>query len=295
MSGLPENMFYWQEYFSLPYHLARYDCLDPSLGYNIHYNNQYSVIIGKSIQKYKRKVSVGILGGSTSDSFFSAEVSWPQQLIDVASEQNISLSIYNGAVSGYNVGQEVIKFIRDMSFDDIDVLISFSSINECTSFNNGNGYFIPQIQADFTSYILNKMNKSINLRNDIFYGYSEKDIGKHWWHYENILYSICKEQNIIFRAILQPLAYDKKLTPFEKNALFNISQPIALDRKDTVDVIRNYARSKMHQSDWIVDFSNIFSGREDVSAFIDNCHLTTDGNRIIAEAIFGVINNSISS
>lgn len=268
--------------------------LDPNLGYNIRYHGEDSVIrLQSGGRKGKRKI--GILGGSTSDVTALIETSWPEALRDIATAHDLDWEIYAGGTVGYLVSQELVKFVRDMVHLRLDTLISYSRVNEWILAST-RSLFIHRYQQDiFRKIAAGKKNASRydDIDDMICYGYQEKDVAEHWLRCERMMYAICKEFNIRFYAILQPVLFEKSFFTEEEN---EIMEHLHADIRsseyiDCLRRIRDRARDCMSGFPWLVDFSEIFDSDFPKPVYIDHCQLTSYGNEMIARNIFPLIHS----
>ncbi len=79
---------------------------------------------------------IGILGNSCTDPFIYGG-NWPVALHELLRVKNISHVIYNGAVSGYNSQQILVKLTRDLySFGKMDLVIVYSAITDFPEFGD---------------------------------------------------------------------------------------------------------------------------------------------------------------
>lgn len=307
--GLPIEMFYGMASGgSVVNHLQYYD---PNLGFNIRYGEHDSYVLLKTYHHATPPVKrLGILGGSTTDAIFFNEISWPKHLANIMAEHEINCDIYAGAVAGYTVAQELVKFIRDLSHLSLDVLISYSRINEIHHdfFNfvglmpETNNHFIHKFQYRLFSS-LTKLHKQhpatgMTLRRGngedsspvppFCIGSGIKDIGEHWLHQEQMMYAICCELGIKFYAIFQPYLADKiPLTPRDK-ALLEIDGCYTGYIKEKQTEFKNKIRLEKHKYPWLYDFTEIFNGMTE-DLYFDSCHLTADGNKILAQHVWQLI------
>ena len=298
-SGLSEDMFCWNFNGGQPHPLRRRECLDPSVGLSPHYKDEVSVLHPRisTAEHTGKRWKIGVLGGSTSALAYSPERSWPEQLEELAYRQGIFLDVAVGALPGQAVGQETIRFVRDMANSGLDMLISFSGINEGGTLPRSGGYMISQWQDDVYLFFASNAKKIpyTLLEPKIFYGYGPDNYPEHWFFCERIMYSICKEFGIEFRAVVQPVADDKRLTTEEQEGILNFELPSAVweERKKQIDDIRDYAFARKEQNPWLVDGTKIFSEVKD-AVFLDVCHVNSQGNRIIAEWMLNLIKETLS-
>lgn len=297
-SGLPEDMFYWNLNGGQPHPLSRIECLDPAVGLSQRYKNEVSVLHPRLLnhESKRRQWKIGVLGGSTSVLGYSPERSWPEQLEELAYHQGIFLDVAVGTVAAQAVGQEMIRFVRDMANDGLDMLISFSGINEGGTLPRSGGYMISQWQDNVYLFFASNAKKIpyTLFEPKIFYGHGLDNYPEHWFFCERIMYSICKEFGIEFRAVLHPVAEDKRLTKEEQEAALNfeVSSAEWKERKRRIDAIRKYAFERKEQNPWIVDGTKIFSNIEE-TVYLDVCHVNSQGNRIIAEWMLNLIKETL--
>lgn len=264
-------------------------CLDPTMGYTAKFGNKdYPFICGNS--KVCSGKKIGVLGGSTSDPFLYMETSWPQHLLDIAQENNVSVTVYNGATAGYNSSQELLRFIRDLSHHKLDMLISYSGFNESIS-NYFQNNFIHKYQADLFSRCA-KTNYSgtskVRYGHEVCFGSCIVDSAEHWLHQERMIHGICHEFGIKFLAVLQPTLY----TENDSNEKMEILEHMLADEmqrgvEEFMNRVKQIQREKQYP--WLVDFTDILQGSTDV--YWDSAHLTSKGNAIIAQKIFSLIQN----
>ena len=293
-SGLPKEMFIWNENGGLPFPIDYQYCIDPSLGHSAMWGNQCGLFYKKNklVGINKKSLRIGVLGGSTSDPKFGF-VSWSSKLLEIAEKNNIAVEVYNGAISGYAVAQEFVKFARDMSHLNLDIVISFSRVNEIYQEDSHNRFIHPY-QSVLFKYLADNSSNSLEMYREkkICYGVGLKNPGEHWLHYENLLAGMCEAVGTKFFAVLQPCLLDtkKELTSFDKTALLHLLYTIK-DLKtfsDEMRSIREYALSKGANFSWLIDGGHIFDEAKE-PVFIDWCHATEYGNQLIAEWMFNLI------
>ena len=293
-SGIDESIFSTSA--NGPYKISRQICFDPSLGYNLLYHGKKSIITYETSVSYGEMIKVGVLGGSTSDVTLYNEKSWPEQMIDIAEAKKINMKIYAGAVSGYASSHELIKLIRDMLDFDLDILISYSRVNDaphtnaCSEIN----HFIHPYQYELFEYLVDNHRGYYDystMTNDMCMGVeTNNSYGEHWYKQERIMHAISKEFGIKFVAILPPFFYDKK--PKTKYDI-ELSECLGYWKglNEYYAVMKSISEiAKNNDAPWIVDFSNALDGI-DGEVFFDAFHLTSEANMLIAEKILDIIKN----
>ena len=93
-----------------------------------------------------------------------------------------------------------------------------------------------------------------------------------------IAQKICDASGIEFHAILQPSAYNGK-SVFDKR--YKIVRGDCMH--DVYDDICELVRVELNNSPWFHDFTNVLDGQGPF--FIDGCHISDQGNAIVANNI----------
>ena len=298
-SGLPEEMFCWTLNHGQPYPLCRRECFDPGFGLSPHCRGEASVLHKSSplvMQRKERTWRIGVLGGSTSMLYLSPESTWPELLTEVAAEHGVRLEIFDGALAGQIVGQELVRFARDMVNKDLDMVISFSGINEPTALQRSGGYFLSQWQSSIYEFASDESKRDPfrSVENRVYYGQGPDTCEENWLACERLMHGMCQEYGIEFRSFLQPYIAKKTLTNFEKEAIlswlpFDVGYS---ERSKSIGELRQHALKYAKECPWIIDGTGIFDGIEE-TVFLDFCHVNTLGNRIIAEAIYGIVADAL--
>lgn len=299
-SGLPETMFCCNEQNAQPEPLLRTTALDPTMGFSIRYGEERGILLYTPKWKTgQTRLRIGVLGGSTTEGSYSREKSWPEQLMEVAVQHNVVLEVFDAAVSGYSVGNEVLKYVRDMSHLNLDMLISYSRVNEGDNACDQHNHFLQPYQLrlfDYLSYSIkkDKLKDDMNIKSDVIFANGIQDRGEHWLHCEKMLFGICHEFGISFRAVIQPYIKNKKENRAERECFMhaNFSENIWNDFHGRMENISSHVLSKLDEYPWLVDGTHIF---DDVSepVFLDYCHVNNRGNRLIAEWMFRMIRDAL--
>lgn len=104
--------------------------LDTNLGHNFLADSKYPGIMvygDDTAEDFK----IAVLGGSTTDGKFTFFKSWPELMYEELGNQNFkNVTVYNGGVSGYASGQELLKLIRDMIPLKPDMVIVYDGFND---------------------------------------------------------------------------------------------------------------------------------------------------------------------
>ena len=110
-----------------------------------------------------------------------------------------------------------------------------------------------------------------------------------------MMYGICTAFNITFVGILQALLGGKKMNDREKEIFLNGSRDgmypdIYREDFKKQAIFRERIKGLCEMYPFIYDFSNLF---DEMDVFNDECHVNEYGNRVIAEKIYGLIENKL--
>lgn len=293
-TGSDERMFCKAEnHGAQPHPIWSGDCLDPVLGHNKKWHDSFSVMHAITKKSKGKPFRLGIVGASTSDMYLNPEISWPLQLLDIADEEGFPMEIYDGATPSYVVSQELIKLVRDISPLRPDLVISYSGVNHCSIDPQGE-YFFSAYQKRLFSYFVKQRSENANylLEPVVYYGHRWDSVGEFWLYQERLMHGICAEFGVKFIGIFQPWLYDKaNLSKFDFEVLAHNSIGEEMSRGERLNAMGEiHAHVKVAQKTmpWLVDMHSLFDDCEE-DIYMDACHLTTRGNRILAEKIFDLI------
>lgn len=294
-SGIDHSNFYQQENSSIFFEFL----VDPFLGHNIRCEDVGSLVVLRSCSRVGSSVKrIGVLGGSTSDVSAYNENSWLEELAAIASDAGLNWEIIAGGVSSYTVAHETIKFIRDMSRLRLDIVISYSRINEPGIIERG-GRRMPTVYSSYQVYLFRQLakmksksfGKIMNLSQScgdeiVYFGEEIDDVAEHWLHYERLMHAMCNELGMKFLAVCQPSLFEKKPLIAQERELMYCDDMDSLRRGELV-AYRRKIREKVKEQNlpWLLDFTEIIDGHDE-DIYMDVCHFTSFGNRIVAENIF---------
>lgn len=259
----------------------------------------------KGFVKYgsnRAKKKIVILGGSTSDSYYTWFASWPEILAFQLHECGYDIQILNGAMCGYNVQQEFFKLVRDVLPLKPDIVIDFSGTN-----NAGEARVSPEYP--FTPYYLLNLSKQLaegsikyskqtddmaalsdqSKVESIFYGNAIDDTcAESYINTLRMMNAVCREFGIHFVSFFQPNIWTKHeyWDEWEKDIVFCSSvSDLAGDRTDfrlkRAEDYRIEVRKRM--SEFQIDLTDLFM--KEVDVYMDTDHYTLKANELIAEQV----------
>lgn len=291
-SGISSSIFWWGQ--GVPSDIETETCLDPSLGYNIRYKSENSVLTLKTRCNQGIPIKIGILGGSAADITVGPEKSWPEKLIEIADEQNLNIVLLIGAVSGYISSQELVKLVRDIVPLRPNIVISYSGVNEWGNVNNN--FFLHRYQEDIFRRLANArtnrfLDDAVPFEKEVILGSKENNRAEHWIMQEEMMYAICQHFNIKFWAISQPYLYSKHpISSCDRETLLCVS-PYSIQVSVITEIYRKVQDLSSEKS-WLVNFEHVFDKYSE-PIYLDKAHLNEYGNQIIAQEIFTIIKKEV--
>lgn len=284
--------------FSVSYdgqRLFRNIVTDSRLGFM---NNKKGYVLIKKPHK-EITLRIGILGDSTSDPCCYNIISWSENLLDILESNGIHAEIYNAAYIAYTIEDELLTLSRYLLPLNLDVIISYSGTNDMEKnhpyenfsaknfFDNAMTTFGKEMNKN--GIFLLSVKETLKSQNSQESDYCEEifEHATHWVNVQQMMHAICAERNIRYIGVLQPTMLSKQpLTNTE------IQWPFLEHKK----LLRENVYRHMHMlwnelvetTSWAYDFTRIFDNNDE-EIFRDICHVTENGNRIVAENIAKLI------
>lgn len=280
--------------FAVTYVAARNEIVDVNLG--ISYIGKQGVygftVVGNDLPSDRRIV---ILGSSIADGEFTPFRSWPEFLGERLIEDNVT--IYNGAVAGYNTSQELLKLIRDVLYLKPDMVITYDGNIDITRYAGDDNTFIFQ---GLTTSMMQYVNSYGGVELDYYPVNHLPCTGIRpnvdrfviWLNNIKRMKAVCTHEKIQFFSFLAPTLNSKpNKTKQEKGMLW--SRWISNDYDKWAHKFRMYIKSVVASCDYIYDLSDIFDDVNDV--YMDGYHVFEKGNKIIADSIYKVIKEAVKN
>lgn len=261
--------------------------LDTNLGHNYLADSKYPGIMVYGEEKEK-DFKIAVLGGSTTDGRLNSYKSWPELMFKELYNQGLeNITVYNGGVSGYASGQELLKLIRDMVPLNPNMIIVYDGLNDlnmCFQYPLTNGY-LKKVFEFASENMENDEDDSLYAGKNalICQGIEmKKDMFDAWLSNVRTMYAIAAERNISFYSFCQPMLGSKKgKTEGEKSMLLSVHNPVITNLMEGSFRRRISQMGKLPE--YMYDLSHILDNEKDV--YKDHVHLWEKGNQIIAREI----------
>lgn len=246
------------------------------LGYTYIYkksSNEYPgyIVLGNEKTASKR---ILILGGSTADVglYEDSIKSWPEFLYDKLEDT----AIFCGGIGGYFSKQELLKLLRDGKQISPDLVISYSGFNDMIV-EYAEGYPYARERGRKTEEEVWGIKTNISRAAE-------------WIESENMMRVIANEYGAKFIGIFQPVLINrhKSYMSFAEKIIYEgdwLQVSMGKYKKYQDDV-----KEKIIGLPYIYDMTELFLHKNQC-IFRDVCHLTEEGNVILADAIYQLIQN----
>ena len=271
--------------------IKRPQVLDTNLGHNYLFGSKYPGIMVYGADR-ENDYKIAVLGGSTTDGKAYSFKSWPELMYEELHDKGFqNITVYNGGISGYASGQELLKLIRDLIPLEPDMVIVYNGFNDsnyCSSYPLTGGY-LKKIFEFAKENIENDEDASLFMgeSHPICQGIkASEDAFSAWLSNIRTMYAVAKEWDIRFYSFCQPMLSSKEgKTEAEKSMLLSVHSP------SITNLMNGSFRKRISRMDrlpgYIYDLSHIFDYESDV--YMDHCHVWEKGNRIIAREITEII------
>lgn len=271
----------------------RKQILDVNFGYTYKMNSEFPgiYVYGKN---NKNDYKIAVLGGSTTDSTIAPFKSWVQILYEDYCEKIGEVTIFNGAIGGYNSTQELLKLIRDMICLKPDMIIVYDGYNDARDAVRGsaNCFAFPYVMDIFN--VINGKVKNCDspvMRVDVekvWAGISnEKDVVDGWLKNIEYMNAISQINGIKFISFLQPMLPSKKvLSAHEYSLMEMIKNTYSEAVIAAAQRFRERGKQIQDSFNFVYDLSDIFDYAD---VYMDICHVYESGNVIIAKNVFDVM------
>lgn len=261
--------------------------LDVNLGYSMAYKKGVTtngLIIYGDINS--ASTIVAVLGGSTSDGTVYKWKCWSEFFYEKCIKSEMSVALINAAVAGYSSSEELLKFYRDVMQYQPNIVISYGGINDRNS--------IQPYANSYQNKLFNVLRKKIvnqaysnNPVNRVNFGYLNEMYGgaKKWIQNQRLMHAMANEYGIRHIAIYQPNLISKKRGSMDEIIYYYIQESEIDNRKIIEDSFEEYSR----EIDYVIDARRWLDNYDGL--FLDYCHLSEEGNRILADCIYKLIFN----
>ena len=260
--------------------------LDPNCGYNLLYPGDKKipgfVPIG---ERDEAGTTIVLLGGSTTDGRLYAFGTWGDFLGEKLKKSGYKVNILNGACSGYQSSQELIKMIRDVLPIRPDIIIDYTGFNDALMYSYNQYSFIHQYQKDVYNQISGQLQPSwwwpdANIEKFTL-GVPDERPG--WVRFTDnikIMESICRSFGIIYQSFFQPCLAVKEKSVQEKE--FRIHGGYSEEFYERIELF--YEEVKQIEIEHMEDITWLFDDEQDV--YLDICHVNKRGNEMIAQYMY---------
>lgn len=265
--------------------------LDVHMGYTYEMNSDYP-----GIQMYGRNqrndFRIAVLGDSTTDGASDVRIRpWAEIMYDRYCEDGIT--IFNGGMSGYYSGQELIKLKRDMLKLRPDLIIVYDGYNDLMQsvLHKKLGY-LEELVNLAGQYVIEADGRALQQKKAWAGIPSSQGPVDEWLENIECMHAIAANKKISFFSFMQPMLFTKK--NLDRHSRTILQTMLFHGNNDKfmkyAKEFRSRAGEIVESHDYIHDLTNIF---DDEDVYMDIIHVYEKGNEIIARRIWNVIKDEV--
>lgn len=246
------------------------------------YSQDFDALVGMSIvysqgkpgwkqygKEKENDIRIAVLGGSTSSEVYHPE-NWVSKLYYKLKQENISVTIYNGAHTADDIVDEMLRLLRDISVLKPHIVISMSGVNNLAYKNSSN---------QFNETRMLSWAKSISRDKAYCTGVdTDESLFSFWNRNQNLLRVISNFYGAAFLGFLQPINITMERMDLREKSLFELDHRIvgAMD----------FAQSECNGHGYI-NLLRLFEHQDDM--FIDIAHYTDRAQEVIANKVYDAV------
>lgn len=270
---------------------ARNPLLDVHLGYTYDMNSEY-VGIHVYGENHENDFKIAVLGGSTTDSAIASHICpWVEIMYKRHCQSGIT--IFNGGVSGYYSGQELVKLKRDILKLNPDMIIVYDGYNDLMQAVLQKKFSYLESLVNFAGQYITEANGGLLQKKKACAGIpSNQNPVDDWLENIECMNAIAQNKNIKFFAFMQPMLFTKKNLDLHSKTILQTMLFHGDNFKfmKLAEQFRQRAGEIEQSYNYIHDLTYIF---DDDDVYIDIVHVYGRGNEIIAEHIWNIIKDSV--
>ncbi len=260
--------------------------LDMDLGYNFSFSGSRYIGFKEYGDFENASLKIVALGNSTTDGRdIEPDESWPYYLYQMLKNKIAGVSVLNAGAPSYNISDELLKFIRDVSPLKPDLVISYTG---WINIAQRNEYpFTNTWRRILNNLLYVKENENLmfkNINQEKKYSGMQNSMSRYQYFlmHAKQLQAAAAALGIGYKCFVQPNIYTKNELAFSENA--RLIYYDSIHQKENSKEFFAELKEDIHKYKWLYDYSGIFDDARNV--YKDTHHVYKEGNEIIAGRIF---------
>ena len=242
------------------------DCL---LGYSPYVDERFPGYVVYGDAK-KDDLKIMVLGSSTSTDGFYRSIGWPYFFWKKFQQQK-EVTVYNGAMMGHDVVQELLKLLRDIAYIRPDIVISMGGHSNVNVKKNVDNQFCVK---EIVEWITAKAPKERYIS-----GVKGDEYTYEFWHRNlKVMKAVVEFYGAKFFGFLQPANVAK-----ENPSLFDI----ITTGEDNEDFWGFRERARKESDPAYRNLIDLFD--HETEMYIDYCHYSEKANNMLADIVFKTV------
>ena len=215
------------------------------------------------------KLTIMVLGGSTSSYKVYSVESWSEKLFNKMVEQGIELSMYIGARPGEGVVHECLRMMRDIYQINPDIIISMSGVNDIATWKIGQGF---NLDGQYKKSMLDSSKLYCTGLS------SDEKLFDFWLRIQKLMKLIAEMHSATLFSFLQPINIFMETMTFDERIQFF--------KNDYYEGAKEFYNLSSSQ-DFYINLFDLFHHKKEM--FIDFCHYSDSANEILATIVYEII------
>ncbi|MDE5698661.1 MAG: hypothetical protein K2I96_14835 [Lachnospiraceae bacterium] len=242
------------------------DCL---LGYSPYVDERFPGYVVYGDAK-KDDLKIMVLGGSTSTDGYYQSIGWPYFFWKKFQQQK-EVTVYNGAMMGHDVVQELLKLLRDIAYIRPDVVISMGGLNNVNVKKDTDNQFCVKEVMQWITAMAPKERYISGVKGD--------ECTYEFWHRNlKVMKAVVESYGAKFFGFLQPMNVAK-----DNPSLFDI----LTTGEDNEDFWVFRERAGKESDPAYRNLISLFD--QETEMYIDYCHYSEKANEVLADSVFKTV------
>lgn len=244
----------------------------------------YDALIGNSIfypdgkagwqiygEEGEDRIRIMVLGGSTSSEEYFVE-NWVHKLYYKLKQASINVTIYNGAIPGDDIVDEMLRLLRDGYYLQPHFVISMSGVNNLHYKDCAN-----QFNEERVLDWVKKLTSGARYCTGVC---SDETVYSFWSRNMRLLRMISEFYEARFFGFLQPMNITMDHMSVWEKSLY--------EQEETMAGAKAFAESETNRKgEEYIDLMRLFEHQDNM--YLDVCHYTNKAHEILAEIVYGTI------
>lgn len=218
-------------------------------------------------EEEKGGLKIMILGGSTSSEEYFVE-NWARRLYYKLKQAGVEATVYNGALPGDDIVDEMLRLLRDSHYIQPHIVISMSGVNNLHYKDCANQFNEERI-LDWVKGLTSGQKYCTGIQdNETLYSF--------WSRNMRLLGVIAEFYGAQFFGFLQPMNMTMDSMSVWEKSLY--------EQEDAIVGAKEFAQSAVEEGGGYINLMRLFEHQDNM--YFDVCHYTNKAHEMLAEIVY---------